>query len=109
MQKLAIKSFVQGHDVFVALLTGSRKSLCYWLLPLVFDYLRKFTCYTVVIVSPLDALMKDQKHSLQMRGINAIKVDVNDDRMEDVKKGYYEVLFVSPELLLIRSEWRDML
>lgn len=94
MQKLAIKSFVQGRDVFVALPTGSGKSLCYWLLPLVFECLRETACSTVVVVSPLDALMKDQESSLQLFGVKAIKVGVNDDRMEDVKKS---CLFVSPD------------
>ena len=39
-QKLAVQSFVQGRDVFVSLPTGSGKSLCYWLLPSVFEHLR---------------------------------------------------------------------
>ena len=36
----AIKSFVEGNDVLVILPTGYGKSLCFALLPLVFDYLR---------------------------------------------------------------------
>ena len=107
MQKIAVQSFVQGRDVFVSLPTGSGKSLCYWLLPSVFERLRGITC--TVVVSPLDALMKDQEHSLRERGVKAIRVGDDDARMEDVKKGYYELLFVSPELLLTSSEWRDML
>ena len=109
MQKLAVQSFIQGRDVFVSLPTGSGKSLCYWLLPSIFEHLKGNTCCTVIIVSPLDALMKDQEHSLRERGVKAIKVGADDARMEDVKKGCYELLLVSPELLLTSSEWRDML
>ena len=36
-QRLVIESFVMGQDVFVSLPTGSGKSLCYWLLPAIFD------------------------------------------------------------------------
>ena len=39
-QQRAIKVFVEGHNVFVCLLTVSGKSLCYGVLPLVFERLR---------------------------------------------------------------------
>ena len=40
-QLKAVKSFIEGNDVFkfVILPTGSGKSLCFWLLPFAFDYL----------------------------------------------------------------------
>ena len=57
-QLQCVKSFVEGHDVFVSLPTGSGKSLCYWVLPWIFDLLKKRECCTIVVVSPLEALMK---------------------------------------------------
>ena len=47
-------SFVQGSDVFVGLPTGSGKSLCYNILPDVFNSLRKVKSPIAVIVSPTD-------------------------------------------------------
>ena len=69
-QKSAIDSFVRGNDVFVSLPTGSGKSLCYASLPGVFDRLRQLIKASdlhnsIVVVSPLSALMQDQVKSFQ--------------------------------------------
>ena len=109
-QLQCVKSFVEGHDVFVSLPTGSGKSLCYWVLPWVFSVLKKRNCCTIIVVSPLEALMKDQEESLRSRGVKVLKVGCADDHvMEQIKRGYYEILFISPERLLTCSDWRDML
>ena len=70
-QREAITSFVDGHDVFVSLPTGYGKSLCYTLLPLVFDSLRSSDSHKsiVLVVSPLTALMIDQKHKYASLGM----------------------------------------
>ena len=59
-QNTAIKSFMEGRDVFICLPTGSGKSLCFSVLPYAFDYLHKRVGSIVIVVSPLIALMKDQ-------------------------------------------------
>ena len=41
-QELAVKTFVSSSDMFVCLPAGSDKSLCYSLLPSVFDLLQDF-------------------------------------------------------------------
>ena len=109
-QKLAVRSFVEGNDVFVSLPTGSGKSLCYWLLPWVFEALRQGISSTIIVISPLEALMKDQEHSLQMRGIRVTKLGPSEqEKMESIKECCYEIVFISPERLLTDSEMRDML
>ena len=35
--------------------------------------------------------------------------DASEEQLEDIKKGLYELVFVSPECLLTHTEWRDML
>ena len=39
-QKSVIEAFVGGHDVFAALPTGYEKSLCFAILPVLYDILR---------------------------------------------------------------------
>ena len=60
-QESVVCHFLSGKDVFVSLPTGSGKSLCYSLLPLVYDQLtqRREAHSIVIVVSPLIALMKD--------------------------------------------------
>lgn len=59
-QHKAIKTFLEGHDVFVSLPTGGGKSLCYAVLPYAFDELRGRNSSIAIIVSPLNALMINQ-------------------------------------------------
>ena len=49
IQREAITRFVGGEDVFICLPTGFGKSLCYALLPLVFDYLRGSAGHSIVV------------------------------------------------------------
>ena len=55
-----VRAFLSGNDVFVSLPTGHRKSLCFAMLPLVYDWLRQCEGSSiVVIVTPLQSLMVD--------------------------------------------------
>ena len=67
LQETAVRAFVNGRDVFVSIPTGGGKSLCYSLLPSVFDILRGKPQSLAIIVSPLVALMKDQVRALSQR------------------------------------------
>ena len=60
-QEESIIEFVKDRDVFVSLPTGLGKSLCYILLPSVFDQLRKVERKSIaLVVSPIVALVQDQ-------------------------------------------------
>src|SRR6267142_1004736 len=64
-QESIVKSIAAGRDACVVMPTGGGKSLCYQL-PAVLDAQR-----TVVVVSPLIALMQDQVAQLEQMGVPA--------------------------------------
>jgi len=112
-QREAIEAFVEGQDVFIALPTGYGKSYCYGLLPLVFDHLRSRPASSIVVcVSPLTALMMEQRTKFSMKGISSefvgeLQQDL--DALRGVKKGQSQILFISPESLLRNAQWRGTL
>ena len=68
-----------------------------------------------MIVSPLLALMKEQSISYSSKGISAACVSFIDDCQADkekrraIKKGEFQLVFISPEALFATLEWRRML
>ncbi len=74
-QHASILGFVKGQDVFVSLPTGYGKSLCYILLPIVFDRLRNVNKQSIaLVVSPLIALMEDQIANILPMGISVTRI-----------------------------------
>ena len=109
-QEEALRNFVDGNDVFITLPTGSGKSLCFWILPLLYNHLRERDDSIALVVQPLTALMRDQVAVLRRVGVKAVFVGGADDKTkEDIKQGKYSMLFFSPECLLTVIDWRDML
>ena len=60
-QLKVILEFLNGRDVFAVLPTGYGKTLCFACLPLVFEELAgKTTPFIILVITPLNAIMKDQ-------------------------------------------------
>ena len=110
-QEESILQFARGNDVFVSLPTGFGKSLCYTLLPRVFDYLRGVEKKSMILViSPLIALMEEQVGSIQSLGISAVYVsDTKSRDKQQIRNGMYQVIFMSPEALFCSTEWKQIL
>ena len=113
LQRDAIQTFVGGRDVFVSLPIGFGKSLCYGLLPLVFDRLRcRERASIALCVSPLTALMMEQRSKFTVKGISAEFVgQLQQDilALTAVKSGKVQLLYFSPECILSNPQWREML
>ena len=106
--------FLKGNDVFVSLPTGYGKSLCYVILPRVFD-LKRFGSIDskqsiVIVVSPLLALMKDQVATYSSKGLSVgcVTHETSQSEISKVREGKYQLLFFSPETLAKRK-WLDQL
>ena len=98
MQERIIQSLMGGHDAAVVMPTGGGKSLCYQLPALALGK-------TVVVVSPLIALMQDQVAQLADMGIPAavlnssLPVDEQRNVMRAAAQGAFRLLYLSPERL----------
>ena len=105
----AVSLFMLERDVFVSLLTGSGKSLCYGILPVMFDTIKQFSSSIVIVVSPLIALMKDQVRAMVERNVSAVCIGDAEVSVDEVYEGKYQLVYISPEALLTNETWRDML
>ena len=99
MQERIVRSLLGGQDACVVMPTGGGKSLCYQLpAALLADR-------TVVVVSPLIALMQDQVAQLRQMGIPAallnstLAADEQSEILREAIAGRYRLLYLSPERL----------
>src|SRR5262249_5796320 len=98
LQERIVGSLLAGKDVCVIMPTGGGKSLCYQL-PAVISQ------RTVLVVSPLIALMHDQATQLGQMGIpaavlnSAMAPDQQTVVMRKAREGEYSLLYLSPERL----------
>ncbi|HMC59392.1 MAG TPA: DEAD/DEAH box helicase, partial [Candidatus Solibacter sp.] len=99
MQERIVQSLLAGNDAAVVMPTGGGKSLCYQLPALVLGQ-------TVVVVSPLIALMQDQVAQLSDMGIPAAVLNSSQPPDEQRKvmraaaQGAFRLLYLSPERLV---------
>jgi ATP-dependent DNA helicase RecQ len=95
-QESIIKSIIRRQDVFAVMPTGGGKSLCYQLPA-------KIMRGTVVVISPLISLMKDQVDAALGNGISAafINSSLGARQISDIyrilKDGRIELLYIAPE------------
>ena len=78
-QKKAVYLFVGGKDGFISLPTGYGKSNGFALLPLVFDRMRGDVGAIVICISPLTALMMEQRTKFSVRGISTEYISLQQD------------------------------
>jgi ATP-dependent DNA helicase RecQ len=99
LQEKVVRSLIGGHDTCAVMPTGFGKSLCYQLPAAMLEN------KTVVVVSPLIALMQDQVAQLTQMGIPSalLNSSLTKPRQAQVisgaTEGKYRLLYLSPERL----------
>ena len=99
LQERIVASLLEGRDACVVMPTGGGKSLCYQLPAAM------LAGQTVVVVSPLIALMQDQMAQLTHMGIAAavlnssMTADQQTRIMRQAAAGEFRLLYLSPERL----------
>ncbi|KAL3328179.1 hypothetical protein AABB24_035690 [Solanum stoloniferum] len=106
-QKEIIEKILDGKDCLIIMATGSGKSLCYQVPPLI-------TGKAAVVISPLISLMLDQVMALKQRGIKADYLSsAQTDRgvQSNAELGHYDILYITPEkaCALPTSFWSRLL
>jgi len=95
-QEKIIASVLAGHDCIGVMPTGAGKSLT-------FQIPARLLPGTVLVVSPLISLMKDQVDALERTGFRAtvlnstLDPDSRRDRLRRMRAGEYELVYVAPE------------
>ena len=100
-----IEAVTEGHDCIALLPTGAGKSLT-------FQVPAKVMPGTVLVISPLISLMKDQVDALRAYGFAATAINSTLEpsertrRLEEAARGEYELVYLAPEALTrwLRSE-----
>ena len=99
LQERIVQSLLRKHDTCVVMPTGGGKSLCYQLPAAL------LSGQTVIVISPLIALMQDQVAQLTQMGIAAALLNSSvtgaqqAEIMREAKNGRYRLLYLSPERL----------
>jgi ATP-dependent DNA helicase RecQ len=97
-QEQVIRGVMNYQDTLCVMPTGGGKSVCYQVPALVMDG-------TVLVISPLISLMKDQVDALHQAGIPAAYINSSMsseeyfETMERAVLGEYQLLYVAPERL----------
>ncbi|WP_372371262.1 RecQ family ATP-dependent DNA helicase [Candidatus Uabimicrobium sp. HlEnr_7] len=97
-QKVVMEDVLSRKDVVTIMPTGAGKSMLYQLPAIIFPG-------TVIVISPLISLMKDQVDSLLQLGIKATYINSSlnaterHNKVQAMQLGHYDIVYVSAERL----------
>ncbi|MCM1165504.1 MAG: DNA helicase RecQ [Lachnospiraceae bacterium] len=101
-QEQLIDNILGGRDVLGVMPTGAGKSMCYQIPAMLLNG-------TVIVISPLISLMRDQVEALVQNGVSAACINSSQDSADSrevfgrAARGEYDLLYVAPERLETES------
>ncbi len=102
-QESILQQMVEGENLLAILPTGGGKSLCYQLPALINAQRRKLL---TVVISPLQALMKDQVDNLKEHQIinagavySGITLQERKEILDGIESGKIDIIYIAPEQL----------
>ncbi|CAB4493376.1 unnamed protein product [Rhizophagus irregularis] len=106
----AIEAYLNGKDTLVSIKTGGGKTLCYVICALIFEGI-------TIVISPLKALIEDQKRELIQLGIPCASIYANtiqgrseqEKIFEEIALGFTKILFITPEKLCLNREFQNFI
>ena len=107
-QQLCLVNLAHGKVVFAILPIGFGKILIFQLFPRLTKAAMNSEMCSIVVVSPLVSVMRDQVEQLKQLGFSVATIRLREEYEEDEKaarEGKYEIVFSSPETWL-SSSWR---
>jgi superfamily II DNA helicase RecQ len=94
-QQRAVRSFLEGHDVFVSLPTGSGKSFIFQCAPICSNVLKDVCNSVALVITPIKALVDDQVKKLKGLNIMASSLIEFDNSDNEIS-----IIVASPETVL---------
>ena len=114
-QRTFLINLAHGKDVFAILPTSFGKSLIFQLFPRVVSALRSIKAAkllsTIIMVSPLVSVMRDQVGQLKRFGFSAAAIGIGKECKEDeekVRNGECKIVFGSPESWLSKAWMKEL-
>ena len=88
-QYQVLESILKGRDTIAILPTGYGKSIIFYLLPFICDYINSAkpnNGYAVLIITPLNSLINDQRYILKKRGVKTSALNTSIDRLANTER-----------------------
>ena len=99
-QRDTLSALLREQDIFLSTRTGGGKSMAFLWFPSVWSEMHDGELCSVLVVTPLFSIMKEQCEFLEERGYKASYIGRSEEGDAAIQAGILDFVFSSPENLL---------